>query len=373
MRERPTLFVFVFESWPLVAGVVFALLLLGAWNIYTNSHYGHERKKDLMEKLSAEEKLAYWEKRIQKRGGSAAYRELGESIHHFGTVKQHVEGHTFGKALYNIEGLNGVATCDSRFMYACYHAFMGQAIWKEGVGAAQKLHDACRTTLGSESENCEHGLGHGIMGTFEYNIGGLKKALATCSALSSPSHIVAGCHGGVFMEYNLRFVGNEGAVDMRPFTIKEISKPCTEIERPYLGSCAHWQTQWWIMAAPDKKDGFKMAKNMGEWCAKMPGGKPAYLLCLEGIARRMKSLTGGMPEKTAEFCSAVTSVPDYQYRCHAQSAERFVYYYPLQKAILACDGLPSAQRETCRERTITENRRLLTTGGKYSQQSPEIE
>lgn len=360
-----------YASWPLVAGVVFALVFLGAWNVYTNSHYGHERKKALIEKLSAEEKLAYWETRVQERGGSAAYRELGEAIHHFGTVRQHIEGHLFGKALYNIEGLNGVATCDNRFMYACYHAFMGQAIWRENVGVAQKLYDACRTTLGSESKNCEHGLGHGVMGTFEYDIDGLKKALAACDALSPPSHMVAGCHGGVFMEYSLRFVGNEGAVDMRPFTPREILEPCSSLSEPYLGSCAHWQTQWWIMAAPDKKDGLKMAKNMGAWCAKMPGGKPAYRLCLEGIARRMKSLTGGKPEKTAEFCTAVTST-DYQYSCQAMSAKRFAYYYPLSKAILACDGLPSDQLKICRDRATAEDKRLLATGGKYAQQTPDV-
>lgn len=367
MRERTTVIAFAYASWPLVAGVVFALALTGAWSVYTNSHWGHERSKKIIEALSAEEKLAHWEKRIQKHGGPAAYRELADSIHHFGTVRQHIEGHLFGKALHTVEGLKGVATCDNRFMYACYHAFMGQAIWKEGTGAAQKLHEECRSTLGFASENCEHGLGHGIMGTFEYNIGGLKKALAACSALSPPSHMVAGCHGGVFMEYSLRFVGNEGAVDMRPFVLSEVLEPCTELDDPYLGSCAHWQTQWWIMTAPEKKDGLKMATSMGAWCAKMPGGKPAYLLCLEGIARRMKSLTGGKPEKTAEFCANVTSNSSYLYRCHVQSAERFAYYYPLPKAILACDGLPSEQLTTCRDRTTAEDKRLLTTGGKYTQ------
>ncbi len=360
-------------AWPLVAGVIFTLILLGAWNAYSNSEFRHDRMKKKLSALSAEQKLAYWKSHIQKRGGLAAYDELGESIHHFSTVRQHKETHIFGRSLYVVEGLAGVATCDRRFMYACFHSFMTQAILKNGVTAAQELHTACKTILGSVSDDCEHGIGHGIMSMFEYNIEGLKKALAICDALSPPSHPVAGCAGGVFMEYGTRDMGNEGAGNIRAFVLKEVLEPCTSIGGPYLGSCAHWQTQWWIMSAPEKKDGAKMATNMGAWCKKMPGGEPVYLLCLEGIARRMKSLTNGNPSKTSEFCARVTANSDYQYRCQLLSALRFAYYYPSPKALLACDGLPSAQLKTCRERTEAEDKRLIMSGGKYTQQSPEVE
>jgi len=365
MKRLEILREMIYASWPLVAGVVFALVVLGVWNVYANSEYRHERMKKAFEALSTAEKLEHWQERIQKVGASAAYRELDESIHHFGSGRRHTEAHIFGEALYSTEGLQGMATCDSRFTYGCFHSFVLQAVLEEGTVATQKLYEGCKSALGPVSDNCEHGIGHGIMSTFEYNIEGLKKALVICDSLSPPSHIVAGCAGGVFMEYGVRSMVNEGSTDMRPFVLEEVLEPCTSLSEPYLGSCAHWQTQWWISTAPERDDDVEMATKMGAWCKQMPGGERAYILCLEGIARRMISLTNGKPEKTAEFCARVTSDPDYQYKCQVMSAKRFAYYYPLTKAIRACDDLPPAQLATCQERTTAEDKWLLAHNAKY--------
>ncbi len=199
MTENPSVVRLVLWASPVIVGMIATLIGVGVWDVYTNSDFAHARRAASYQAFSVEEKSAYWKGRIAAVGGTKAYDELAYLARDLITTKQHSEGHIFGKALYLVEGLAGVAVCDTRFMYSCFHSFMTQAILSEGVTAAQILHEACRASLGYRSENCEHGVGHGIQSMHAYDFAGLKKSLDVCGALTPPSHPVAGCAGGVFM------------------------------------------------------------------------------------------------------------------------------------------------------------------------------
>jgi hypothetical protein len=355
---------------PFVAGAIFALVGYGGWMLYTNT-IGNDAKTDFVSTHSYQERQAYWEETIRTQGAKAAYLDLAEKITGLSITKQHVEGHIFGKALYVIEGFDGVKICDSAFMYACFHSFMTQAIQNEGTGAAQKLHEACIEALGTRAEECEHGVGHGIQTMFTYDLDGINKALAVCKSMT-PGDLLDACVGGVYMEYSRRDMGNEGTDNQRPFAIEEVLEPCASLSDEDKAACAMWQSRWWMGTDPDRVDPKKMADKMGAWCKAMPGGSRVYALCIEGVTRRIKSLARGSPVNVADLCERLTEDDETKFHCQRLSAQRLVFFYPYEKAVKACRGLPEEQRAACTESTRVEDERLIAINGKYDE-VPDIE
>lgn len=208
-----------------------ALALVSAWNIYG---YVHEGKVDLSG-LQFDERHAYWEKRIHEVGRHNAYNELSVWVKDLNTNKKHFEAHIFGDSLYRADGLQGVDVCDGKFNYACFHAFMIQAVEDDGIEVVTKLNDACKNQLDVTAAECVHGIGHGILGVLGYEPKNIEDALHICESLS------AGCPGGVFMEYGIRGMQFEGSDSVRPFAIDEVLEPCAHLQNMnFLPSCAHW-------------------------------------------------------------------------------------------------------------------------------------
>jgi len=297
----------------------------------------------------------YWRERIQSAGSADAYAELAESIEGLTSPQKHFNAHLFGRALFDEVGLAGTHTCDGRFNYGCFHAFMIRAVEVRGASASQELHEACIEALGATAEQCEHGIGHGLLGIIGYGIPDIEEALAVCETLTPPSHPVGGCIGGIFMEYGLRGMQGAGETAMRPFAEEEALEPCPSISENHQAACAFWQPMWWMETHPDRTDGPRMAEAMGRWCRELPGGDEVLPTCIAGIANRMELIADGDPTRSAMLCRAITTVPRFQEYCQMKAAMQFMRYHPLEFSLRACTGLSDEAAERCRTRATEES------------------
>lgn len=127
----------------------------------------------------------YWKARIAAVGGVNAYRELSDSVNGMTVGNQHIAAHTFGEALYDVEGLAGFSVCDNDFSQGCFHQFFGSSVQAEGIDTSlRETKGLCAAQARIEDRRtCEHGLGHGILGYLGYDLKNLTGALSMCKKL----------------------------------------------------------------------------------------------------------------------------------------------------------------------------------------------
>lgn len=300
--------------------------------------------------MTPEEKTMYWKDRIQGVGNAQAYTEFKASTPSVKPNEMHWEAHIFGDALYDLQGLSGIKTCDTHAEYACFHAFMIRAVQEYGAEAAGKLHAVCIEELGEFAHECLHGMGHGILGVLGHTDEGLARAVDICDDYPDPNPAMSkyGCTSGAVMEFNM-YTMNSGKETPRPFSDAIASEPCRSMNgRENRRACTFWQPQWWI-ASLRHEPPLTMAKHIGELCRAMNTDDPEmYRVCIEGIGNRISSSIDFDPARTAETCSAIDPDLNTRYTCHIFTAFRFSRYFPLEKAYVACDGLPESDANRCR-------------------------
>ena len=228
--------------------------------------------------LPVEQRPRYWAERIAAIGGPVAYREFVAMVEPYPTPLRHMNAHFFGVALYETEGPSGITVCDGRFVYGCFHAFAIRAVELGGMDAAREIYSRCGDVLGKTAEQCEHGVGHGILGTIGYGAQDLDEALRVCDALGQDHDAVEGCAGGVFMEYGIRGMLGLGTDVVRPFAPESALEPCQSLsDRRYLSTCAYWIPMWWTEVAPHRDEPTRLAGTMGAWCTTIAAGDRAVL------------------------------------------------------------------------------------------------
>lgn len=251
-----------------------------------------------------------WQERINEVGGAAAFEELTSSIAGLAQGAQHEHAHVFGGALYLAEGVSGLAVCDERFDYGCFHEFLGRAITEQGIPIVYELNESCIETLGEDAHFCHHGLGHGVQAHFGYRDSDLDKALEACDGLRENDPI-GGCNGGVFMEYNLRtMLGSEGTVrtSETPFA------PCDRLESKYLQACYFWQPQWWLNSvAKQISDSEKQFAYVGSLCTDMAQqNRDLEKQCFRGIGNILRVWDGG---RLTQMCDVVSADEQLREAC----------------------------------------------------------
>lgn len=210
------------------------------------------------------DKLAYWETRIHTVGGAKAYEELARFLKGNTVGVQHNETHVFGSALYSEEGIEGVAVCDDRFEYACFHQMIGEAFADLGMDSFPKVVDVC-----NERPACVHSIGHGVLAQQGYTFVDLQKAIQVCETLPNDVYM-QGCYGGLFMEYNMRRLLGDSQ-QPRPAGENWLD-PCDRFSGALGRICYYWQPTWWrSQIAPDDlvltESGFR---RMGDLCQAIP-------------------------------------------------------------------------------------------------------
>jgi hypothetical protein len=257
----------------LTAGVLVSVCLVGLYVSYSLGMYKHTVSvvpESAQSLRAAKEK---WKEVIQKDGPERAYASFkteAENITIEGSA--HNQAHAFGEALYELEGLSGLSTCDSSFEFGCYHSFFGVAVAALGIGVLPEFDQACKTKYGDMNLPCQHGIGHGVMVYTDYD---LVKGLELCETISDLP--TGGCSSGVFMEYNFHTMAEDGNPAYLREKTDNVYAPCDTLPTRFQASCYLEQVQWWQGIF---KGDFR---HIGQLCAALPPLSDIYDACYHGI------------------------------------------------------------------------------------------
>lgn len=191
--------------------------------------------------LSYPRERTRWAKLIRSRGAANTYRLLKQTYGDNRNMR-HIQAHLFGEALYQAIGMQAVTVCDEDLGFGCFHGALSRAIAAGGLSVIEQLDAECRKTFGEKKLGCQHGIGHGI---FEY-LGPkrLNQALALCATLRWKGSL-AGCQGGVFMEYHFPLsLTSRTLLPVSP-EIAGPYDPCASVPGQFRLACVHELTFWW--------------------------------------------------------------------------------------------------------------------------------
>lgn len=259
------------------------------------------------------EKL-HWKERIEQIGARAAYEELVRATESLSPTDQHVPAHLFGSALFETKGIEGMAVCDSRLLYGCFHEFFSQAIVTHGLSIVPELEARCPVSPSIDAPiSCQHGIGHGLVAYFGYTAEDLESAVSECDALTSdPWHA---CLQGAFMEYQLRFFASADGSDARVVPDNNPYDPCTLYDGIYAERCVGLLPVWWRAALFEHAPTTESFTNAGELCRALPetlhDNRDA---CFRGIG--FMAVTSFMNRSVvAESCAAAASPGEDREAC----------------------------------------------------------
>lgn len=277
---------------------------------------------------------------IRAKGGAVAYRSFVDTYATKQLDVQHNAAHIFGQALFEVEGVRGVANCTQEFNFGCYHGFMSRAIALEGLSVVEKLDRVCSSDTMAPLA-CQHGIGHGIMEFMGHTK--LLKALEAC-ALTHQQDPIAGCTSGVFMEYNVPLVVRESgalSVEARPLT--DSNNPfdvCLTIPSQYQLSCYHELPQWWGQVFTTDMG------VMGRECS-LVTEESLRSACFAGIANIIPSQAGYRAQTIVTMCTTMPS-KSLQQKCLIEASWGLVKNFNLvQEADEVCRHVPEALQYRC--------------------------
>lgn len=179
----------------------------------------------------------------------------------------HDIAHALGSRLYKEQGLDGITSCDTSFAFGCFHGFTETFIEEQELKNIAQLTSQCRTALaGQLSLRCYHGIGHGILSAYEYD---LSKALLKCDMIASESIEKEYCYNGVFME--------NGIVKVAEASLTNPHWPCTTVNKQYQPTCYIYLREYLrVLYSGD-------FKQMVKTCREVPEPKLDQY-CLRGVA-----------------------------------------------------------------------------------------
>lgn len=302
--------------------------------------------------------VSYWKDRIKAVGGKVAYEEFARSVESLKPEAQHVAAHTFGFALYDVEGVKGLSVCDSRFSYGCSHEFNARAIFTLGTAAIPELAQACRDAFGTLDNFCAHGIGHGILAYVGYSLSDVNKGLDLCKKSFPYSALYSqDCYRGVFMEYSIRPLADS---IVRQPPDQDYLDPCDKISGTYQLSCIIFQPEWWHQLL--SKDGLQepaVYQRMGELCDE---SSPKALRdeCYLGIGRSMihdidfEAGSDPTPKEGIALCIATSKNVQDQLICRSSAAFFFflrryqgTFEQRHAQAVAFCTGLNNKDLQYC--------------------------
>lgn len=296
--------------------------------------------------------VEYWRERIQKVGADEAFKELSEQIGQLPLPEQHKASHRFGTALYKERGVEGFALCGEEFGQGCRHTLFGEAMYEQGPSVLSAIKKVCGT-IGhpTKRRSCEHGLGHGLIGYYGYDLAGLEGALATCSQGVENAHnsdFVLGCAGGIFMEYNTRGLLRDVGISMREVTDESVYHPCDQISSEWRPACAFWQPVWWYQVDdPSPENAFHTSSLYGYRCKKFMD-MTLSAACFKGIGYIVPNFVSFDSTATEQACVAVSDRADNRLACWVFA--RVQLFDPTVPSKVLCHGLQEAELDTCEDR-----------------------
>ncbi len=294
--------------------------------------------------------VLYWKKRINAVGGISAFAELADSVKELSLGIQHVVAHAFGQALYEAKGIDGFPGCGTVFGQGCFHQFFGLAVREQGIEDAPKSIEALCAAGKEEIDkiNCEHGLGHGIMGYLGYTMDDLARALAVCRDVVPRARLDLGCRGGAFMEYNFRsLIGADAGVEtrIRPLTHESMYAPCDAVPETDKISCMFWQPWWWHVNLIGTVDSETLFRRLGDHC-KDASGAGLSDACFQGIGYMIPNREKSDLGVAARLCAAATDSGLNRILCWSYAVPLIAPATPDYEGAL-CGGLAPKEHSYC--------------------------
>ncbi len=288
---------------------------------------------------SIPEEKKLWRERIKKIGGEKAYVEFKQTYLSEYPTDIHYITHLYGEALYEQEGIDSVAVCDSNFAYGCYMGFSISAIKDKGLDVVSKLNDVCIQKNGSNETGCRHGIGHGLIMYLGNN--NLEKALEICNDLHKG--IPLGCMQGTFMEYNKPAMMNHATtyLKVRPLeNDNKLHEPCASIKQKFQITCYYEQAQWWNSVLNHDY------KRIGVLCSNLSQGD-LKKACYMGIGTSVSQNTGYDTYSTISACNMMPTI-EGQVACRSTAAWVFKINPNYTKmAPELCKGLDKINESIC--------------------------
>lgn len=234
---------------------------------------------------------------IEDAGSARAYETFLRTYESASFEIRHRAAHLFGESVYEVEGFSGITTCDTSFNFGCYHGFFTAAVSEEGLAIVPTLAQVCGSTNTQNTTACKHGIGHGIIEYVGHDA--LLEALTVCG-ITAQSNPLAGCTGGVFMEYNVPLrTRSDGSffTDARPLIEEEGPyAPCLTLpSKAWVASCLHELPQWWNQVY----DGD--FTTMGTLCDALPSYEARHV-CIAGIGKLVPSSAQYRMDRAEAFC-----------------------------------------------------------------------
>ena len=322
-----------------------AVVLLESFGLFFSKKETVEKAANLKRETSGSvnllEERKFWPVKIDEAGAAIAYEEFKNAFKPYDFGIQHSALHVFGEALYESEGIAGVAICDSTFSFGCYHSFFLKALSEHGKNVVLDMDRACIEKYGVGGVGCQHGIGHGLV---EY-LGSdkLVEALDACATLAWKNSLF-GCQGGVFMEYTLPtiFDSENSFLSARDIDRDNPYDACPELPEKFKQACYYSLGQWW--------NKFFTYEKIGILCGGVISDKEREA-CYLGIGAVVAPSSDFNIEVSINNCE---KMPDFEGKltCRAGASWAFFSMPELRSTSLKlCEGLESDSEHLCAQKS----------------------
>lgn len=293
--------------------------------------------------LDQKREQSLWDRKIADCGATEAYGLFKEYVSSLDFQQQHELAHSFGAALYARSGVEGIAVCDDRYSYGCFHEVAGQYLPRNGMGSLPTLTDICAKKDAPRAINCMHGVGHGILASLGYERSEMDSSLEACA---TSGNLSKGCFGGVFMEYNVQSMLGTDA-HLREASA-QVNEPCDTVPAEAQDVCYFWQPQWWQQILIGQGEELERRfVEIGKRCEALRDEENKRA-CFEGTGPIAAAAVRFDPLSAAALCDAAGSVPQQRLYCRAYVAGAlYTADGDDSRAKVACAGLPHDLIVTC--------------------------
>lgn len=288
----------------------------------------------------------YYEKLVASSGVAAAFVELKKNYETSPAVQAecHQITHSIGHAAAGIAGGVGKAFTqgDPMCWSGYYHGVMEETL--EAVGTTTlrtTINTICSDVPGKSAYsfdyyNCVHGLGHGIMLLYNFD---LFASLDVCSTLAGAWE-KSSCGGGVFME-NIMVESRGGTSDfLKP---EDPVYPCNAVPEAHKSQCYMMQTSHILTAVgEDFSKVFTICSTVEE---------DYRDTCYQSLGRDASGRSVSNVERTVASCNLAPS-PSGLLNCVIGAVKDFIsFHHSDVEAKLLCAQFEPTVQQTCLEVT----------------------
>lgn len=288
----------------------------------------------------------YYEDLVTSKGVVIAFTELKKSYELVPAVKGdcHQITHSMGHAAADLEGSVGKAFAigDAMCWSGYYHGVMEEILESIGTTTLKStINTICSDVPGKETYsfdyyNCIHGLGHGVMLLYDFNV---FTSLAACDTLMG-SWEQSSCGGGVFME-NIMVESRGGkSAFLKPL---DPVYPCNAVSELHKSQCYLMHTSHMLTTVGnDFAKVFQICSTVEE----------SYQdSCYQSLGRDASGQSVSNIDRTVTTCNLAPGARALK-NCVIGAVKDFIsYHHSDAEALQLCERFASPIAESCRETT----------------------